>query len=166
MKQKTYGVNGKMEWLPMIKIGNRKMQIPFLHGITSGSGRIPASFTTKNPIIQFGIEQSVYFKEGVIHIEKVLDITDHKAKVSAPVTQKSADKVATTDQAGSSDTDEKDADAKSTSESTDGNIVEVESIADAKDYLVEKFGYKAGDLQDKKQIENAAKNENIVFMGL
>jgi hypothetical protein len=166
MKQKTYGVNGKMEWLPMIKIGNRKMQIPFLHGITSGSGRIPASFTTKNPITQFGIEQSVYFKEGVIHIEKVLDIPDHKTKASAPVTQKSANKVTTTDHAGSSDNDEKDADTGNTSGSTDGNLVEVESIADAKDYLVEKFGYKANDLQDKEQIENAAKSENIVFMGL
>lgn len=166
MKQKTYGVNGKMEWLPMIKIGNRKMQIPFLHGITSGSGRIPASFTTKNPIIQFGIEQSVYFKEGVIHIEKVLDIPDHKAKVSAPVTPKSANKVATTDRAGSSDNDEKSTDAISTSESTDGNVVEVDSIADAKDYLVEHFNYKASDLRSKKLVIEAGKNQNIVFMGL
>ena len=52
------------------------------------------------------IEQSVYFKEGVIHIEKVLDIPDHKAKASAPVTP--TNKVTTTDQAGSSDNDEKD----------------------------------------------------------
>lgn len=159
MKQKTYGVNGKMEWLPMIKIGNRKMQIPFLHGITSGSGRIPASFTTKNPIIQFGIEQSVYFKEGVIHIEKVLDITDHKEKVSA-------NKVATTDQAGSSDTDEKDTDAKSTSESTDGNIVEVESIADAKDYLVEKFGIDVRELRSREKIVEAAESNGVFFKGI
>ena len=166
MKQKTYGVNGKMEWLPMIKIGNRKMQIPFLHGITSGSGRIPASFTTKNPITQFGIEQSVYFKEGVIHIEKVLDIPDHKAKASAPVTQKSTNKVTTTDQAGSSDNDEKDADTGNTSGSTDGNLVEVESIADAKDYLVEKFGIAVRELSSKDKILDAAEANGVSFEGI
>ena len=64
MTQKTYGVYGMIEWSILLNVAGRIMNIDFEGGLASGTGIRPATFTTRNEIVQFAIENSGHFKKG------------------------------------------------------------------------------------------------------
>lgn len=63
--QRTYGVN-LMEWHALIPAGFGVVRIRFTGGAYSGYGQKPASYTTDNPVIIKLIEDSSYYKSGMI----------------------------------------------------------------------------------------------------
>ena len=66
MKVKTYGVPGLSEWHGTLKVGSIETNVTFVGGTASPSGSQPAYMTTKDPIVQFVIENSKEFKDGFI----------------------------------------------------------------------------------------------------
>jgi hypothetical protein len=46
------------------------------------------------------------------------------------------------------------------------NTVKVTDIVEARDYLIDMFGYKAGDLRSRKAIMEAGAEHNIAFEGI
>lgn len=68
MKVKTYGVAGLSEWHGKLKAGSIEVSVSFTGGTASPSGAQPAYFMTKDPVVQFVIENSKEFKNGFIKL--------------------------------------------------------------------------------------------------
>lgn len=66
VKNIIYGVPGMLEYQALIDVGQAKMKIPFTNGSTNEAGRMPATFSTCNPIVQMAIERSNEFQKGFI----------------------------------------------------------------------------------------------------
>ena len=126
MELVKYGVYGLSEWIALITLGKREFKLHFTGGITSGGGVIPATFETKNPIVQLAIMQSGHFKEGRIKIVKSLKIDD------TPFIDKNEEEDTNTSNGGGP--------ADEGGEEPPKPIeVEVGSMAEAIDYLQENF---------------------------
>lgn len=74
MKIKTYGVPDLTEWHGTVKAGSVEVSVSFTGGTASPSGAQPAYFITKDPIVQFVIENSKEFKNGIIILVMAQDI--------------------------------------------------------------------------------------------
>ncbi|MBD5205346.1 MAG: hypothetical protein HDS71_02635 [Bacteroidales bacterium] len=66
VKEFRYGVYGLSEWVALIPAGQAKLRVCFAGGETSGYGRVPASFVTRDRSLALLIENSIYFKTGRI----------------------------------------------------------------------------------------------------
>ena len=82
MTQKTYGVYGMIEWSILLNVAGRIMNIDFEGGLASGTGIRPATFTTRNEIVQFAIENSGHFKHGRIILVSEMDIEEPKEAIA------------------------------------------------------------------------------------
>lgn len=146
MKQKTYGVNGLMEWSPIVTIAKRSITLHFTGGTASGTGIRPATFRTNNAIVQLAIENSYHFKSGRIFIvdEKELDDPQKLVQMEADSTQGVNDE-----------------------HSDDGVTIEVSGLEEAVDYLTARFDDAANaKLNSKKSVLAFAKSKGVIFKGL
>lgn len=77
MEKITYGAPRLVDWVAQIKVGAASVRVHFTGGALTSYGVTPAEFTTSNPFIQKVIENSSYFKEGRIIIQR-------RAKIEEP----------------------------------------------------------------------------------
>ena len=147
MTQKTYGVYGMIEWSILLNVAGRIMNIDFEGGLASGTGIRPATFTTRNEIVQFAIENSGHFKHGRIILVSEMDIEEPKEVIAE------ATEIIPTD----------------TEEVVEDNLTEVEvsSLEEAVDYLVSNFDdAKKQQLRSKVTAKAFAETKGIRFVGL
>ncbi|RKW52700.1 MAG: hypothetical protein D8B57_07955 [Prevotella sp.] len=147
MTQKTYGVYGMIEWSILLNVAGRIMNIDFEGGLASGTGIRPATFTTRNEIVQFAIENSGHFKHGRIILVSEMDIEEPKEAIAE------ATEIIPTD----------------TEEVVEDNLTEVEvsSLEEAVDYLVSNFDdAKKQQLRSKVTAKAFAETKGIRFVGL
>lgn len=147
MTQKTYGVYGMIEWSILLNVAGRIMNIDFEGGLASGTGIRPATFTTRNEIVQFAIENSGHFKHGRIILVSEMDIEEPKEAIAE------ATEIIPTD----------------TEEVVEDNLTEVEvsSLEEAVDYLVSNFDdAEKQQLRSKVTAKAFAETKGIRFVGL
>ena len=123
------------------------MNIDFEGGLASGTGIRPATFTTRNEIVQFAIENSGHFKHGRIILVSEMDIEEPKEAIAE------ATEIIPTD----------------TEEVVEDNLTEVEvsSLEEAIDYLVSNFDdAKKQQLRSKVTAKAFAETKGIRFVGL
>lgn len=77
MEKITYGAPRLVDWVAQIKVGAASVRVHFTGGALTSYGVTPAEFTTSNPFIQKVIENSSYFKEGRIIVQR-------RAAIEAP----------------------------------------------------------------------------------
>lgn len=68
MKLKKYGAIGMMEWQVDFKVGKATVHVEFKGGFENKFGIHPATFSTKDPIVQSVIERSPFFASGRISL--------------------------------------------------------------------------------------------------
>lgn len=147
MTQKTYGVYGMIEWSILLNVAGRIMNIDFEGGLASGTGIRPATFTTRNEIVQFAIENSGHFKHGRIILVSEMDIEEPNEVIAE------ATEINPTD----------------TEVAAEENLTEVEvsSLEEAVDYLVSNFDdAKKQQLRSKVTAKAFAETKGIRFVGL
>ena len=123
------------------------MNIDFEGGLASGTGIRPATFTTRNEIVQFAIENSGHFKHGRIILVSEMDIEEPKEAIAE------ATEINPTD----------------TEVAAEDNLTEVEvsSLEEAVDYLVSNFDdAKKQQLRSKVTAKAFAETKGIRFVGL
>ena len=123
------------------------MNIDFEGGLASGTGIRPATFTTRNEIVQFAIENSGHFKHGRIILVSEMDIEEPKEAMAE------ATEINPTD----------------TEVAAEDNLTEVEvsSLEEAVDYLVSNFDdAKKQQLRSKVTAKAFAETKGIRFVGL
>lgn len=126
------------------------MNIDFEGGLASGTGIRPATFTTRNEIVQFAIENSGHFKHGRIILVSEMDIEEPKEAIAE------ATEIIPTD------TEEEE-------EVVEDNLTEVEvsSLEEAVDHLVSNFDdAKKQQLRSKVTAKAFAETKGIRFVGL
>lgn len=84
MKVKTYGVPDLTEWHGKVKAGTLEVSVSFTGGTASPSGAQPAYFMTKDPIVQFIIENSKEFKNGFIILVMSQEIAGEHPRMAVP----------------------------------------------------------------------------------
>ncbi len=84
MKVKTYGVPDLTEWHGKLKAGSLEVNVSFTGGTASPSGAQPAYFMTKDPIVQFVIENSKEYKNGFIILVMSQDIAGEHPRMAIP----------------------------------------------------------------------------------
>jgi hypothetical protein len=147
MTQKTYGVYGMIEWSILLNVAGRIMNIDFEGGLASGTGIRPATFTTRNEIVQFAIENSGHFKQGRIILVSEMDIEEPNEVIAEDT------EITPTD----------------TEVAAEDNLTEVEvsSLEEAVDYLVSNFDdAKKQQLRSKVTAKAFAETKGIRFVGL
>lgn len=65
---KTYGIRGLLEWYGTVSFGSMRLNVSFTNGSVTAYGVAPATFTTKNELHQFIIENSADFEKGRIFV--------------------------------------------------------------------------------------------------
>ena len=136
-----------IEWSILLNVAGRIMNIDFEGGLASGTGIRPATFTTRNEIVQFAIENSGHFKKGRIILVSEMDIEEPKEAIAE------ATEIIPTD----------------TEEVVEDNLTEVEvsSLEEAVDYLVSNFDdAKKQQLRSKVTAKAFAETKGIRFVGL
>lgn len=136
-----------IEWSILLNVAGRIMNIDFEGGLASGTGIRPATFTTRNEIVQFAIENSGHFKHGRIILVSEMDIEEPKEAIAE------ATEIIPTD----------------TEEVVEDNLTEVEvsSLEEAVDYLVSNFDdAKKQQLRSKVTAKAFAETKGIRFVGL
>ena len=154
MKIKTYGINNLSEWHGEVKTGSISVRVSFTGGTASPSGAQPAYMVTKDPITQFVIENSKEFKDGFIHLEMSQDMPGEHHRMAVPKN------IPTTNNEPQSVT------IPQSTEEPQSNKVEVTDWDDARDYLAEHCGVLRSTMRSKSKVLEAAKENNIVFIGL
>ena len=136
-----------IEWSILLNVAGRIMNIDFEGGLASGTGIRPATFTTRNEIVQFAIENSGHFKHGRIILVSEMDIEEPKEAIAE------ATEINPTE----------------TEEVVEDNLTEVEvsSLEEAVDYLVSNFDdAKKQQLRSKVTAKAFAETKGIRFVGL
>ena len=186
MVQKIYGVLNLIDWTVNIKAGKATMRVHFSGGATTARGRVPATYSTADPVKQAIIEKSNYFKTGHIFMVQSMEVPDdaaakarkareaaraEAARVAAP---KSFDKNPKEEDespklpAGDPVGEQGEPEAEPATEEN-GEVPEaitVSSLDDAKDYLNEHFGIAKSQLRSRNAIEEQAKERGIEFIGI
>ncbi len=159
-KIKTYGVKGLMEWMCNIPVGKTHLQVEFTGGVLTQYGNTPAKFTTDDMLKQAIIENSKPFKNGKITLLSCIESQeDETRRLEGGNTSNETD---TDDNEDNSNDDKQQA-----SEAPEAqNVVEVESLDDAKEYLNQKYGIAVRNLRSRQAIIDAAKECGFSFKGL
>lgn len=133
------------EWKIILPVAGRIINIYFEGGTDSGTGILPATFTTRNEIIQFALENNLHFKSGRVQLIDEMDIEEPKTEAD--------------------ETQETSID----NEDTTGNFTEIEvgSLEEAVDYLVSNFDdAKKQQLRSKAAAKAFAETKGVRFTGL
>ena len=184
MKVKTYGVPDLTEWHGKLKAGSLEVKVSFTGGTASPSGAQPAYFMTKDPIVQFVIENSKEYKNGFIILVMSQDIAGEHPRMAipkpkpaptteAPVTETPAtptipaeETPAEAEQTGEAQ-DETSQDDGNGGDDADGNKVKVADKSEAIEYLKEHFAdknYTATSLRTKGAFDAACKECGVEFV--
>lgn len=146
MKVKTYGVPGLTEWHGKVRAGSIEVSVSFTGGTASPSGAQPAYYMTKDPIVQFVIENSKEFKSGFIIVVMSQDIAGEHPRMAIPKNARG--------NAGESNATK--------AETAEKTLTLTFSFNDeAKDYLVDNFGAVRTKIMTRQQIEDFAKGKGI-----
>ena len=189
MKVKTYGVPDLTEWHGKLKAGSLEVNVSFTGGTASPSGAQPAYFMTKDPIVQFVIENSKEYKNGFIILVMSQDVAGEHPRMAipkpkpaptteTPVPETSAPvmKVLITPTTPAEETpaeeaqptdETQDETLQGDGEDADGGKIKVADKPDAIEYLKEKFpekGYTAVKLRTKTDFEAACKECGVEFV--
>lgn len=144
-KQKKYGVYHFKEWDFSLFLAGRSIRIHFIGGSSSDTGIIPATFITRNEIVQYAIENCIFFKDGRIKLIEEMDIEEPKVE------------------------SEEAQETSTNNEDVADNFTEVEvgSLEEAVDYLVSNFDdANKQQLRSKKAANAFAETKGIRFVGL
>ena len=181
MKVKTYGVPGLTEWYGKVKAGTLETTVSFTGGTASPGGAQPAYFMTKDPIVQFVIENCKEFKDGFIILVMKQEVPGEHPRMAIPKplppktsTIPNAANGGTTEvertQDGGTATD----DQQPTDEpQDDGNAldkalrVEVADRSEAIEYLKEHYpdrNYTATSLRTKAAFDAACNECGVIFV--
>lgn len=160
MKVNTYGVPDLTEWHGKLKAGNLEVSVSFVGGTRSPGGTQPAYYMTKDPIVQFIIENSREFKSGFIirtmsqeiegehpHMAKPNPVQDKAVNVENP-------KPTTDEEVKEGNADE-------------NAPIEVADKSDAIEYLKERFpdkGFSATSLRTKAAFDAACLDCGVEFV--
>lgn len=164
MKVKTYGVPGLTEWHGKVKAGSIEVAVSFTGGTASPSGAQPAYFMTKDPIVQFVVENSKEFKTGFIILVMQQEIAGEHPRMAVP--KKAAAPLSSEEGVESSEVEPA---VSSDEEAVDGIPIKV-TVADKYDaieYLKEHFpdkGYTSSGLRTKAAFEAACNECGVVFV--
>ena len=168
MEIKTYGVYGLTEWHGKVKAGTIEVKVSLVGGTSSPSGTQPAYMVTKDPVVQFVIENSKEFKSGFIRLvmKQELPGTHKRIAVHKPVVETetrtvsvenaSSAEVAPTEEVP--DTSENVEAVAQISETP--TEVEFGTNQEAKDYLANTFGVK-GALKTRAEIIAAGETYGV-----
>lgn len=184
MKVKTYGVPDLTEWHGKVKAGSLEVAVSFTGGTASPSGAQPAYFMTKDPIVQFVIENSKEYKNGFIILVMSQDIagehprmavpkpkpqpapsrSDNASQPVIPPVKPSEEPPTTNDEEQQNDGEDAEGNEE---DEADGNKVEVADKNEAIEYLKEHFAdknYTATSLRTKTAFEAACKECGVEFV--
>lgn len=182
MKVKTYGVPDLTEWHGKLKAGSLEVNVSFTGGTASPSGAQPAYFMTKDPIVQFVIENSKEYKNGFIILVMSQDIAGEHPRMAvpkpAPVPETPApivkEPVTPTTPAEETPAEEvqstgetQDETFQGDGEDADGGKIKVADKNEAIEYLKEHFAeknYTATSLRTKTAFEAACKECGVEFV--
>ena len=166
MKVKTYGIYNLTEWHGKVKAGTIEVNVSFTGGTASPSGAQPAYMVTKDPIVQFVIENSKEFKDGLINLVFVDEIEGNHRRMAIP--KPVDEKPAFAPSTGLHDDNQGFAPSTEHQEgSEDGmKIVEVTDIDAARDYLAETFGIARSNIRYKSNVLEMAEKLKVKFVGL
>lgn len=167
MEIKTYGVYGLTEWHGKVKAGTIEVKVSLVGGTSSPSGTQPAYMVTKDPVVQFVIENSKEFKSGFIRLVMKQElpgthkrIAVHKQVVTGKTTNTetaSVEDVASMEEATVETSEEDEAVSENSSAPTE---VEFSTNQEAKDYLANTFGVK-GTLKTRAEIIAAGETYGV-----
>ena len=171
MEKITYGAPRLVDWVAQIKVGAASVRVHFTGGALTSYGVTPAEFTTSNPFIQKVIENSSYFKEGRIIVQRRAKIEEHqkpapKAKPKAqpapqpaPSPQPKAEEQETAEL-------EPAAEAQAEEAETNGiTKVPVTCLPDAQAYLQEQFNISSYKVRSCEIAQKIAAEHGIQFTG-
>lgn len=142
-KIKTYGVMGLMEWQPILHVGKATFRPEFTGGTMSAFGTTPATYTTKDPVVQHIIENSAYFKSGRIELVRENNLeepAEEKVAEAKTETQKEETTVEV---------------------SSEAETMQFASTGDAANYLNEKFGIPKMQLRSRTAAQQAGADHNL-----
>lgn len=168
MKVNTYGVPGLTEWHGKVKAGSLEVNVSFTGGTASPSGAQPAYYLTKDPVVQFVIENSKEYKNGFIILVMSQEIPGEHPRMAVPKqnaepapAQAPAEPVAQEQQAETGQQD--------TADAGNGEVlrIEVADRSEAIEYLKEHFAeknYTATSLRTKTAFDAACKECGVEFV--
>ena len=157
--KKTYGIDNYAERQITIMMGKASLNVVFSGGASTGYGNTPAQFTTSEPIFQHAIEHCPLFLKGGIRILSEIELEDEPQEVGETEEQR-AQRMAKVRAAKETAHDE-----DNQPQSTEVTEVEVTCIEDAKQYMMDNYGYSARALKTAKNILDAAKHNGVRFNG-
>ncbi len=169
MKVKTYGVPDLTEWHGKVKAGTLEVSVSFTGGTASPSGAQPAYFMTKDPIVQFIIENSKEFKNGFIILVMTQEIAGEHPRMAVPKPKLTHVWVEGDNDDNNEPAEEPKENAAAVEEPVPG-IPEAITVADKYDaieYLKEHFpdkNYTSSGLRTKTAFEAACKECGVVFV--
>lgn len=153
MKVKTYGVPGLNEWHGKVKAGSLEVSVSFVGGTSSPSGAQPAYFMTKDPIVQFVIENSKEYKERFIILVMSQEVPGEHPRMAMPKN---------TEPVSGAGTESESAPAE-----PENSEVKVADKSEAIEWLKEHFpekGYTATGLRTVSAFEAACKECGVKFI--
>ncbi|MBP3511167.1 MAG: hypothetical protein J6K19_03900 [Prevotella sp.] len=172
MEKITYGAPRLVDWVAQIKVGAASVRVHFTGGALTSYGVTPAEYTTSNPFIQKVIENSSYFKEGRIIVQRRIMIEEprkpalrgkpkvHPAPQQASAPQPNAEETVAKFPAtapASVEVEEP--------ETVDLTKVEVTCLPDAQGYLQENFNISSYKVRSCEIAQKIAAEHGIQFTG-
>lgn len=165
MKIKTYAINGLSEWHGDIKAGTLTVRVSFTGGTASPSGAVPAYFMTKDPVVQFVIENSKEFKNGFIRLEMQQTIAGEHPRMAIPK-QKGATMGTVTEQQNVANPQSEVVNIPDGNDAGSLQTIRVADKSEAVEWLKEHFpeeGYTAVKLRTMAAVNEAGKKHGVVF---
>lgn len=172
--RKTYGIQGKIEFLAVIFNGKARLEVPFTDGSVNAVGRKPATFTTDNPVVQIAIERSEPFRKRFIRLYSIIeldeDIRVERNPRSCPECAIEADSDSGSEEVPAEPeypVEDSEEDQEEPADTTgEVPVKEFSNNEDARNYFVEAYGIAPSKLRRKKQIIAVAEQvgEKIAFV--
>ena len=159
MKVKTYGIAGLTEWYGKLRAGSIETAVSFVGGTVSPSGAQPAYYMTKDPIVQFVIENSSEFKSGFIKLIMEQEIPGEHRRMAMPKTATAP--AVEPEQHTAAKPAEPAADAP---EVPAGSTMSFANIEVAKDYFAEHYDVNRSKMRSRPAIEEVAKGYGVTIM--
>lgn len=188
MEKITYGAPRLVDWVAQIKVGAASVRVHFTGGALTSYGVTPAEYTTSDPFIQKVIENSSYFKEGRIIVQRRAAIVEPpkiapKVKTKAqpapppaptphpkteePVAETPASTTAPTEAEAQEVTEAEPASEAQTEEVETNGITKVPAtcLPDAQAYLQENFSISSYKVRSCETAQRIAAEHGIQFTG-
>lgn len=165
MTEKTYGVEGLMDWVCQLRAGSVTLVIHFTGGSMTAYGVTPAKYRTANKYYQWVIEHSAEYRSGRIVLLGTLELAvPETTEGSGADGTGAAPDMAGSDREGSAETGRNDAEGGGNGAAPE--VIKVASMADAIDVMKQRYGYTTLQVRTKAALTAAAMTHNIKFDGI